>query len=78
VPATKRAPVLFAIPAGTPPRVCEKCPATIYLVRTEKAWMPVRCDTPNGIAPTADEPGRGEPHWADCPAANEFRKRVRS
>jgi hypothetical protein len=77
VPATKRAPLLFTVPAGTPSRICEKCPATIFMVRTEKSWMPIRCDVPDGIAPTADECGRGQTHWADCPAAAEFRKRVR-
>ncbi len=66
--------IYTTVPAGTPSRVCRDCPAVVYFVRTMRSHMPVRCDVEGGIAPTADEPGRGVVHWADCPKADEFRK----
>lgn len=71
----KRAPFFFDVAADTPARTCDHCPATIYFVRTTTGKrMPVRCDVPEGKAPTATEPGRGLSHFADCPGANRARR----
>lgn len=71
----KRAPFYFDVPIATPARTCGHCPATIYFVPTTGGKkMPVRCDVPEGKAPTASEPGRGLSHFADCPGANRARK----
>lgn len=69
-----RAAIFYTVPAGELAQQCKKCPATIYFVPTARSVMPVRCDVEGGIAPTPKEPGRGAPHWADCPHAKQFKK----
>lgn len=71
----KRAPNYFRIPAGTPSTTCDRCPATIYFIRTDSGKrMPVRADLLEGKHPAAGHDGRGISHFADCPAAAHFRK----
>lgn len=42
---------------------CDKCPEKIFFKKMKSGkYMPVNCDD-------------GQPHWATCPAATQFRKR---
>jgi len=51
----------YTIPKGTVPSRCRGCNKMIFYVRTEPGnWMPVNPD--------------GEPHWATCPKAKEFKR----
>lgn len=71
----KRAPNFFEIPVGTPPKRCDRCPATIYFIHTKSGKrMPVRADLEGCKPPVGDVKGRGLSHFADCPAAAHFRK----
>ena len=85
---TTRAPVTFWVRPGTPVRPCSKCPALIAFVTTRTgASMPVvvprdkvafRETLGGGKIPlrtTCEHTGTS--HYADCPAANSFRTRVR-
>lgn len=80
---------LYHVPAGTSLRRCRKCEAVIAFVETASGKaMPVTA--PPGVWiqnerlqwPTGEPDERlhnvnafdGAPHWADCPAAKEFRK----
>lgn len=78
---------LWEIPAGTPPRKCERCPEMVYFVRNEKTKKPMPLSvevtllTKNGRVYTgAYKPGtinvsgRGFSHFANCPHAAKFRK----
>lgn len=79
-------PQHYEVPIGTQPSKCRGtgCGATIYFVRTPRgSMMPIDCDhcTKECCHPTEgaplfgevdDSPGRGVPHFATCPAADEF------
>lgn len=55
------APITFVIPAGTAPKPCRGCPASVFWITTEKGRpMPVDAD--------------GTSHFATCAAASAFRK----
>lgn len=83
--ATKeRAPQFFEVPPRTPAAACKGCDATIYWIPTASGkTMPVCCDVEGGVRPqriaaplggndyTA---GRGISHFANCPAAGEYRR----
>lgn len=77
--STKKPPALINIPAGTPPRACSGCGATIYWVVTDKgARAPVHVNVemaPTSAAPTDLLDGQGINHFADCPEASQFHKR---
>lgn len=72
-----RAPHFFDVPAGTPSVPCtgRHCDARIYKVFSPGTGTsnPIRCDVVGGELPTADRPGRGLSHFADCPDAAQFR-----
>lgn len=69
------------IPAGTAARRCSKCPELIYDVKnpTTGKLRPVSIEqyknNPPGIAPTLELDGVGISHFANCPAAAEFRSK---
>jgi len=67
--------VYFDVPAGVERSQCDACPKKCYWIRTAKGnRMLVDVDVEGGIAPTADEPGRGFAHFATCPQAQRFRR----
>jgi hypothetical protein len=71
-----REPFYFSVDPATPPRPCDRCPATIYFVRTTSGKrMPVRVDLPGCYPPVGPSPGRGLSHFADCPGADAMRKK---
>lgn len=74
----RRPPQFFDVPAGTAARKCDGCSAVIYMVPTARSRMPVRCDVEGGRPPNNREAGRGLSHFADCPGANDFRRRGRA
>jgi hypothetical protein len=79
---------LITIPKDTPPTTCKACGATMYFVGKN----PISVDTPHGKAPQAKAAeyrygdnrasnlklgeGRGISHFANCPNANEFRRKT--
>jgi len=67
----------YEVPADTPVKICDGCPARIYWITTPKGKrMPIDVYAGEGCeVPTPERPGRGVPHWATCPAADRFRKR---
>jgi len=53
----------YTIPKGTVPSRCKACKKMIFYVRTKQGkWMPLNPD--------------GEPHWASCPKAKEFKREI--
>ena len=74
-----RLPQLFVIPPATPTARCRSCNAVVYWVRTPAGrLMPVSINTdlaPECSAPTLTATGCGVAHWADCPTADQHRRR---
>ena len=72
-------PIFFTVLSGTPPAVCKaaSCRKPIYWITTAKGNpMPIDCDAPGAKPPTRMLPGHGVPHWATCPEAKSFKKKV--
>lgn len=70
-------PLVWVIPAGTPPNRCRGCRGTIWWVQMPSGKnMPLDVGSPGTEVPTLHAPGRGRPHWASCPNADDFRRRA--
>lgn len=73
-------PLLFDVPAGTPSSRCRGCDRVVYFIMTNAGKsMPVDCDVDGGHAPSspgsgAQHSGKGISHFANCPAAAQFRR----
>lgn len=63
------------IPAGSPERICQKCPALIFWVGKQPVSIDSYKGGPGGFAPTALSDGAGISHYATCPRAGDFRKK---
>ena len=74
-----RPPQLFEIPPGAAVSHCRSCHAPVYWVRTPSGRpMPVSVNTDVAAecsAPTLTATGCGVAHWADCPTADQHRRR---
>lgn len=73
--------ILFAIPKGTPAAVCKavECRKVIWWIKTASGKsLPLNADVEEGRRPTRMLPGQGAPHWIDCVASQQFRKKKES
>jgi hypothetical protein len=68
---------LWTVPVGTTAERCRGtgCDAVLYFVKTKNSRMPIDCNGPEGVSPTAASPGQGIPHFAVCPDADRFRSK---
>ena len=69
--------IYLSVPAGTRVAKTCSCGVKLYFIPAKtpgKRPIPVNCECEGGQPPTADDPGRGLNHFADCPDRDTYRK----